>query len=450
MARSKSIGGAFATLSLRDLKFRKGLKSARRSLNKFGSSAVRVGTVAMAALTAGMIAGTKRTITMGAELDHLSTQTGVAVGDLMRIQQAYKDNGKAAKSAGKDINKMQRAIFEASEDPGGSMDYFAQMGLSAEKLMGMNSTEQFFTIGEAIKGIRNQTKQAALAMDVFGRSGGELLTVFKGSSLADVNASLGRMPELMQRFSAEMERADTIMGRLPNKSDQFFTGFTAGIINQILPGLEKVNDTDFTDIGENLGLEIAKALEIITSGKAWDLFELHAEQALLTIQASPALNGLAAHINTLFDGMTTPDWNWNYDDALAKYKNAGIQANIDLIDALQADIDLINSTAAASVAEKRGDNPGLVERTMDAAREAIEKALARGGIVPPESVATAIAAPAARRESTSAREISQFQRRGLSMSKNPGSVQNKVLKVQEDIRDILAAAQVAGGLKWAI
>ena len=425
MAKSKSIGGAFATLSLRDLKFRKGLKSARRSLNKFGSSAVRVGTVAMAALTAGMIAGTKRTITMGAELDHLSTQTGVAVGDLMRIQQAYKDNGKAAKSAGKDINKMQRAIFEASEDPGGSMDYFAQMGLSAEKLMGMNSTEQFFTIGEAIKGIRNQTKQAALAMDVFGRSGGELLTVFKGSSLADVNASLGRMPELMQRFSAEMERADTIMGRLPNKSDQFFTGFTAGIINQILPGLEKVNDTDFTDLGENLGLEIAKALEIITSGKAWDLFELHAEQALLTIQSSPALNGLSAHLNTLFEGITTTDWNWDYDDALAKYKNAGIQANIDLIDALQADIDLINSTAAASVAEKRGDNPGLVERTMDAA-------------------------PAARRESTSAREISQFQRRGLSMSKNPGSVQNKVLKVQEDIRDILAAAQVAGGLKWAI
>ena len=93
-------------------------------------------------------------------------------------------------------------------------------------------------------------------MDVFGRSGGELLTVFKGSSLADVNASLGRMPELMQRFSAEMERADTIMGRLPNKSDQFFTGFTAGIINQILPGLEKVNDTDFTDLGENLGLEL--------------------------------------------------------------------------------------------------------------------------------------------------------------------------------------------------
>ena len=84
------------------------------------------------------------------------------------------------KVAGKDINKMQRAIFEASEDPGGSMDFFAQMGLSAEKLMEMNSTEQFFAIGEAIKGVRNQTKQAALAMDVFGRSGGELLTVFKG------------------------------------------------------------------------------------------------------------------------------------------------------------------------------------------------------------------------------------------------------------------------------
>ena len=155
MAASRSIGGVFATLTLRDLKFRNGMKRAGRSLAKFGKMAIRAGSVATGALAVGLVAGTKKTIAMGAELDHLSTQTGVAVADLMRIQQAYKDNGKAAESAGKDINKMQRAIFEASEDPGGSMDYFAQMGLSAEKLMGMNSTEQFFAIGEAIKGMHS-------------------------------------------------------------------------------------------------------------------------------------------------------------------------------------------------------------------------------------------------------------------------------------------------------
>ena len=237
MARSRNIGGVYAELSLRDTKFEKSIKSARAGLNKFGSMALKSAAVGGVALAAGLAAGSKRAITMGADLDHLSTQTGVSVAALMKLGQAYKDNGKDASGVGKDIGKMQKAIYEASQAPGSSIDYFAEMGMSAEKLMAMSPEEQFFAIGEGLKSIENPTKQAALALGVFGRSGAQLMTVFKGSNLDDINASLGKMPEIMDRFSGAMERADTLMGRLPNKSDQFFTGFAAGIIGQVLPGL---------------------------------------------------------------------------------------------------------------------------------------------------------------------------------------------------------------------
>lgn len=448
MAASRSIGGVFATLTLRDLKFRNGMKRAGRSLAKFGKMAIRAGSVATGALAVGLVAGTKKTIAMGAELDHLSTQTGVAVADLMRIQQAYKDNGKAAESAGKDINKMQRAIFEASEDPGGSMDYFAQMGLSAEKLMGMNSTEQFFAIGEAIKGIQNPTKQAALAMDVFGRSGGELLTVFKGSNLDDVNQALGRMPDIMQQYSGELERADTLMGRLPNKANQFFVGFTAGVIDNILPALDSMNERDFTELGENLGDSISAGLDLLTSGKVWDLFLNEAKRAQVLLQNElPQGNWGAALINTVWDGVTDTGQGFDFDEYWNKYYDAGIAANAEVLADLDKERDRIHTEIAESAATKKAKSKEAIE----------DKGLFE---LPPEAVAPLIEAIKAEakdpidiagaREEASGGGSDDYLRRGLSLGKSSGEqIQKKQEIYLKGILEVLNLAKTDGKLTWA-
>jgi hypothetical protein len=40
--------------------------------------------------------------------------------------------------------------------------------------------------------------------------------------------------------------------------------------------------------------------------------------------------------------------------------------------------------------------------------------------------------------------IDEYQKRGLSLSKTPGALQDKLLKVQEQIRDILNGAKIQG------
>jgi len=42
------------------------------------------------------------------------------------------------------------------------------------------------------------------------------------------------------------------------------------------------------------------------------------------------------------------------------------------------------------------------------------------------------------------RTIDDYQKRGLAMSKTPGSVQDKIFKIQEEIRDILKNAKLQG------
>jgi len=297
MAGSKSIGGVFATLSIKDVNFDKKLKSAGNNMSKFGKAASAIGgpvaiaIAAAGAAMAGLAVGTKKTLSMGGELADLSAQTGVAISDLMRIQQAYKDNGKEASSAGKDINKMQKAIVAASDDP--ANDPFAAIGLSVKNLMAMNPSEQFFAIGDAIKQIQDPAKQVAASMKIFGKSGGELLPVFKGSSLEDINRSLGRSVEVMNKFAGKFDEVDDKIGRLSNKSNQFFVGFASGVVDQMLPALDRVDGYDFTNLGQSIGEFFGAAMSFLTDDTAWKLFVLNAELALAKILQLPGFKQVA-------------------------------------------------------------------------------------------------------------------------------------------------------------
>jgi hypothetical protein len=417
MAKNKSIGGIFATLSLNDAKFKKGLKSANASLGAFGTNALKVGGVASAAIVAGMTAGVKSTMSLGGQLSDLSAQTGVAVSDLMVLQQAYANNGKSADSAAKDINKMQKELVKAAKDPGGANNPFAEIGLSAEELMKMNPSEQFFAIGEAIKQIQDPAKQAAASMAIFGKSGGQLLTVFKGSSLAEVNRQLGKMPQVMEKFADRLDAADDALGRLPIKSKQFFTGFTAGVIDEILPALGMVDNYDFTSLGQRLGDELGQTItatmDLLNSGEWWNLFVLEAELAFAKILELPVVRQLAELIAFAAGG----DLN-----EINQFLGGGYAKEVERQIAAIQDAIPVSDQASFTPDGKPREIPEIE--------------------IPAEAIATAAAAAIPKIRETP--QADEYQRRGLGMSKNPGAVQDKVLKVQEQIRDILKSAQIQG------
>ena len=63
MAKARSIGGIYAELTLKD-KMSKGIASARKSLNSFGSAALKSAAIAGGAFSVAMIAGAKHTLAM--------------------------------------------------------------------------------------------------------------------------------------------------------------------------------------------------------------------------------------------------------------------------------------------------------------------------------------------------------------------------------------------------
>jgi len=444
MAGSKSIGGVFATLSIKDVNFNKKLKSAGDSMAKFGTSALKVGAVAAAGIGAGLAIGTKHALSMGGELTDLSAQTGVAISDLMRIQQAYKDNGREASAAGKDINKMQKAIVDASNDP--MNDPFASIGLSVDNLMSMNPSQQFFAIGDAIKRIQDPAKQAAASMKIFGKGGGELLAVFKGTSLDEVNQTLGKSVEVMEQFASKFDQVDDALERLPNKANQFFIGFTAGVVDQVIPALDQVNGYDFTDIGRSVGEFFGAAIALFGDDTTWDLFVLNAELAFAKILNLPVFKELtAAAMLITGDKM----------DVVRPFVNGGYVEQVE--GKIQGIYDQIAEKASAEAVkidqDRRKNKVDPMAGISGAALSGISGAIVAETIAPTIAEAVTMTAPSAASidiPEVQSRQIDEYQRRGLSLSKNPGVVQDRLLSVQEQIRDILKSAKIQGKeLVWS-
>jgi hypothetical protein len=374
MAKARSIGGIYASLSLRDGGFKRGLKSASKELKDFGGRALRGAAVGVAALATGMtaaaIVGTKSTLKMVADLDDVSNQTGIAVADMMRLQMAYKVGGREASNTGKDIGRMQKAIVAASE---GGADPFEELGLSAANLMAMDPAKQFETIGAAIMRIENPAKRTAKAMEIFGRGGMGLTTVFGGFDKAAT--ALGRMPEIAERFVGAMGRADELISDvLPVKSQQFFTGFSAGIIGELLPALEKIDDYDFTDLGLSVGSYIATGFQGLLDGTIFTIISEKFSAAMIEAVGSFQgyfLSAIAAPISALIDTEIDPfkqldkSYSQRFSENTSKFFEAG-KGNLysDFTQELRDDADMLwneltermkeNSDAAAAKSKKGG------------------------------------------------------------------------------------------------
>lgn len=271
-----------AILGLNTKGFEKGLARARASANEFAKKGLTVLAAAATAAGVALAAGTKRIIGVGAELKHLSDSTGIAVSDLAVLRRAFEDNGISAESVATTIGKMQRTIVEAGQGLTTYQRAFDSIGLSWTELLKLSPAAQFGAISDALASMPNPTERAAAAMQIFGRAGAKLGALFQSAgAIEDARKSLGAMPGTLEDMAVTFERIDTILGRLPDKTDQFFAGFASRVGPQLLDPLEKANEQDFTQLGESLGAAVAPLVEALKGDEAWELFAIGARKAVL-------------------------------------------------------------------------------------------------------------------------------------------------------------------------
>lgn len=187
MAGSKGIraGKAFVEVGADDTKMQKALKRAANRLRAFGTSVsqvgqsmARVGAIAMAPL----LLSSKLFASYGDSLGKMAKRTGISVESLSELQFVASQTGTEFEALETAFKRMQRTIYDAGRGLSTATDALADLGLNLRDLQGLSPEEQFKLLADRMGQITDDTRQAGIALSIFGRAGTSLIPMFEAGA----------------------------------------------------------------------------------------------------------------------------------------------------------------------------------------------------------------------------------------------------------------------------
>lgn len=225
-----------------------------------GASAMKsaLGAIGVGLSVAGFAAWIKSSIDAADQMKAFSQKTGVAVKDVAGLQLAFKQGGVEGGALTASLARMTREMASGN-------DAFKTLGVTTRNADGsLRSTKEvLFDTADALASVKGDAERSSLAMDIFGKSGAELLPVF-----ADGSDGLREMAEMADKLGLALD------GEAADGADKFndtleLVGLsTQGVGRQVmahlLPALNGIVGAFLDFITE--GGRVKKMAEIIASG----------------------------------------------------------------------------------------------------------------------------------------------------------------------------------------
>lgn len=240
-------------LEAQTAQLKKGFSGAKKSVDNLGKSMsgkVAAGMakfhVALAAVK-GALAAVRGAINSVADamgrLDEeakVANQLGMAADQLKILNHAAAQTGSSVNTMQQSLRRMSRRVGQAAKGTGSAKDALNDLGLSAERMLGMNADQQFAAIADAMKGVGTQTEKSQLAMDIFGRQGAELINLMEGGSdgLNKYGAELEELGVLLGDNRGRVEAANDAIDRM----QKAWGAIVERIAILVAPALEAVAD----------------------------------------------------------------------------------------------------------------------------------------------------------------------------------------------------------------
>ena len=258
----------------------------------------------------GTFGAFKDALDLGGELADLSDQTGETSGNLLVLQRAFENSGLGAGQVGTTLNKLQKAMQEASDGSESAQDKFRNLGLSWTDLATKSPTEQLRMVAKAISELPTPAERATASMEFFGKSGGRALAFLQDfdGAVANARGELGTMPDIMDENARTF---DTISDKITVIGGKF-KEFAAGMLSEMTPMLETITTAiagiDTAAIGKSIaqvfigGTDAMKGFSAALSAMKIGEFSLAFEVAFASIklQAAQSANSIYNHMAAAF------------------------------------------------------------------------------------------------------------------------------------------------------
>lgn len=243
---SAVIGALRVNLGIDTAAFEKSLGRAQGGLKRFGA-AVRTGFLAAGAAAAASIGAlglaVKGTIDAADEMSKAAQKFGIPIEELSRLKYAADLSGVSMEGLGTGVRRLSQNMNDASMGLGEGKAAFDQLGISVTNADGtLKSASQVMAeMADKFAAMPDGAAKTALAMDLMGRSGADMIPLLNGGSAA-LQELMAEADTFGQVFTQEMgsnaERFNDNMSRLTGAVGSV----VAEIAERLLPYMAQFSD----------------------------------------------------------------------------------------------------------------------------------------------------------------------------------------------------------------
>ena len=159
-----------------------------------------------AAITAGLGLMVKSTVEYNEEMLKTSERTGVAIETLSKLKFVADQTESSFEAVANGLKFLQRNTFEAINGNQDLADTFEFLGVQLKDVNGQTrDTEKLFLdLADRFTKIQDPAQKTAIAMQIFGRSGAELIPILNLGSrgIADLSAEAEKLGIVLTRDNA--------------------------------------------------------------------------------------------------------------------------------------------------------------------------------------------------------------------------------------------------------
>lgn len=240
-AREIQAGKAFFLVEVKD-RLQAGLKAAAAKLRAFGAVAAGMGAALMgasSAIAAPLAAAVNQFIGVGDQLDKMAARTGISVEALSQLKYAAGASGTSLETLEGSVRKMQKGVDDLQSGNQTAIANFGRLGLTMADLAGQSPDKQFEIVADRIAAIEDPAQRAAAAMDIFGKSGAELLPLMAGGA-AGIQDLRRQAEQLGLTLSTEDASAAAKLGDTLDALRQVISGMITQIGAALAPVVTEV------------------------------------------------------------------------------------------------------------------------------------------------------------------------------------------------------------------
>ena len=219
-------------------------KDTESKLDRVANTGLAIGAAIVAGATVavgGMMKLAGSTAEAADRVDKLSQKMGLSKKAFQEWDFILSQNGMNIETLKGGMKTLTNSFDDLKNGGALATETFGRLGLSYESMAGMSQEQIFEATIKALQGVEDTTERAALANDLFGKSGAELAPLLNAGA-GSVDEMKKKAQELGIVMSDEAIAAGVVYTDSMDQAKRSMEALTLGIGTEVMPMIQKLLD----------------------------------------------------------------------------------------------------------------------------------------------------------------------------------------------------------------